>query len=59
MNGNVSLVHCMVLGFAALVLNVTRPHVRCVVGELYIALPIEHIAELIRHRVSAVPPSGD
>ena len=30
--GNVSLVQCLVLVFAALVLNVTRPHVRCVVG---------------------------
>ena len=30
--GKVSLVQCLVLVFAALVLNVTRPHVRCVVG---------------------------
>ena len=30
--GKVSLVQCLVLVFAALVLNDTRPHVRCVVG---------------------------
>ena len=32
--GNVSVVHCMVLVFAALVLNITKPNVRCVVGGL-------------------------
>ena len=32
--GNVLLVHCRVLVFAALVLNATMPHVQCVVGEL-------------------------
>ena len=32
--GKVSLVQCLVLVFAALVLNVTRPHVPCVVGGL-------------------------
>ena len=30
--GKVSLVQCLVLVFAALVLHDTRPHVRCVVG---------------------------